>query len=361
VFLLPVPVVKVLTGRTRCGVVTCREEILAAFDALQKRSAREDFSPAEIIAEMERSGSRYPPETIRTEIASRMCTGAPRHHATFYDDLERVDRGRYRLRSNAVSADSRESTPSAAKARRGHDEPTSSEVSLQGADTNPYGRDLNRQAIVAHLGTYLGDRQPTSRYASFDYCFNYFQAHREEDRLAALAGPEQLELSCLQLGFYLASWGMLRGSSELLQRSVKSLVPVIEAIAAAPDELWTIDADHYSPGACDAITRFARVLRGVLHPGASDILVTKIILGTTGCIPAFDTNFKRGFGVSSFTPSALRQVGTFYQHNVAVIEEHREATLDFHTGSPTQRRYTRAKVIDMIFFIEGMRDREPAD
>jgi hypothetical protein len=34
------------------------------------------------------------------------------------------------------------------------------------------------------------------------------------------------------------------------------------------------------------------------------------------------------------------------------LREH--ATLNFVTGEPTRRSYTRAKVIDMAFFIEGM-------
>ena len=67
----------------------------------------------------------------------------------------------------------------------------------------------------ANIRTYLdGDdansgRDPTGRYASFDYCFNYFQSFRTYP--AELTSPGNLELSCLQLGFYLASWGMLRG------------------------------------------------------------------------------------------------------------------------------------------------------
>jgi hypothetical protein len=36
-----------------------------------------------------------------------------------------------------------------------------------------------------------------------------------------------------------------------------------------------------------------------------------------------------------------------------LIDRHRTPTLDFDTGMPTNRRYTRAKVIDMIFFVEG--------
>lgn len=207
--------------------------------------------------------------------------------------------------------------------------------------------------IKENLSRYLGDRTPTARYASFDYCFNHFQLHREESRLDALVRGETLQLSCLHLGFYLASWGMLRGSTELLQRSVRAFVPVVEVIASAPEEIWNIDADRYSEDNITKILEFARTLRTTLHVGASDILVTKIMLGTMGCVPAFDTNFKAGFRVSTFGRKSLRKVGEFYRDHAEVVESHREATLDFDTAVSTNRRYTRAKVIDMIFFIEG--------
>jgi hypothetical protein len=148
---------------------------------------------------------------------------------------------------------------------------------------------------------------------------------------------------------------MLRGSSELLQRSIRAYVPVVEALVSAPADLWNLGADRYSEAASSAMLSFARDLRATLHDGASDILVAKIMLGTMGCVPAFDTNFKAGFGVSTFGSMALQKVGQFYRNNADVIEAHRERTLDFDTGAPTERRYTRAKVIDMIFFIEGMR------
>jgi hypothetical protein len=49
----------------------------------------------------------------------------------------------------------------------------------------------------------------------------------------------------------------------------------------------------------------------------------------------------------------LRKIGEFYRENSEVVDRHCELTLDFDSGAPTTRRYTRAKVIDMIFFIEG--------
>lgn len=87
---------------------------------------------------------------------------------------------------------------------------------------------------------------------------------------------------------------MYRGSADLLQRSARHLGPVIDVIAAADPRLWEIDADNYT-----------------------------------------DSNFYKG-------------------HREA-IEEHRGFTLGFGTGESTTRRYTRAKVLDMLFFVKGMK------
>lgn len=196
-------------------------------------------------------------------------------------------------------------------------------------------------------------RKPDARYASFDYCFNYFQSFREAGEGPALAAPTNIQLSCLHLGFYLASWGMLRGSAELLQKSARHLATVVKVIASADVSLWEIDAHCYTE------TNIQRILDAVStfrqsQAGMSDILVTKIMLGVFGNVPAFDTNFKNGFRVATFGPKALRKISAFYQEHAEVVDRYRVATLDFVTGEPTPRRYTRAKVIDMAFFIEGM-------
>jgi len=77
------------------------------------------------------------------------------------------------------------------------------------------------------------------------------------------------------------------------------------------------------------------------------------MLGVFGSVPAFDTNFRRGFQVTTFGPKALRKIGTFYQKHADLIDAYRVPTLDFFGGEPTKRHYTRAKVIDMAFLIEG--------
>jgi len=213
--------------------------------------------------------------------------------------------------------------------------------------------------LEANITKYLsGDadsdgREADARYASFDYCFNYFQSFREAKNIAALADPKNIQLSCLSLGFYLASWGMFRGSAELLQKSARHLKSAVELIAAADPVVWEIDAHCYSGQNIRHLLDMGRTFRQS-YPGMSDIPVTKIMLGVYGNVPAFDTNFKKGFQVSTFGPKALGKVGAFYKENQEVIENYRTPTLDFVSGEPTPRKYTRAKVIDMAFFVEGM-------
>jgi hypothetical protein len=129
----------------------------------------------------------------------------------------------------------------------------------------------------------------------------------------------------------------------------------MEVIADAPQSAWEIDAHCYSADAWRTIERLDRQIRSAFHHpnGVSDILATKVMLGVFGSVPAFDNFFKAGFGAATFGPKAFQRIGAFYREHADVIERHRVATLDFDSGQPTSRRYTRAKVIDMIFFIEG--------
>ncbi len=211
---------------------------------------------------------------------------------------------------------------------------------------------MDAARIEGNLHEYLGKRRPSARYTSFDYCFNYFRSHKDAGRLVSLS-DESLELSCLHLGFYLASWGMLRGSSPLLGRSVRHYIHVVEAIVGAPPDIWDVDAHAYDESSIDLILDVRGSLRSSFNDPSSDILITKVMLGVFGCVPAFDTQFKRGFDVWTFGRGSLKRIGEFYSEHAQIIDRHREHTIDFRSGGRTQWRYTRAKVIDMIFFIEG--------
>jgi hypothetical protein len=139
-----------------------------------------------------------------------------------------------------------------------------------------------------------------------------------------------------------------------LQKSIKFYQPLIRYIAFSPKELWGIDANSYTPKNIQLLLDCRRNIGQALTPcSASDILATKIMLGVFGNVPAFDTFFKDGFGVSTFGRLALERIKKFYDENKEIIDRHRIPTFDFVTGKHTNRFYTRAKVIDMIFFIQG--------
>lgn len=204
-----------------------------------------------------------------------------------------------------------------------------------------------------NLNRYLAGRgDATARYASFDHCYNFFRGYWEQGRPESLADTETRQTSCLQLGYYLASWGMFRGKATLLQRSSRSLIPAIEVIAAAPAAAWTTDIEQYDDDTIAELIHVGRTLRAVLPGGRSDTLVTKTMLGVFGTVPAFDRFFRKGFGTSGFHSKALIEMHDYYRRNHDELERFRIRTIDFD-GTETTRRYTQAKVIDMLFFIEG--------
>jgi len=204
-------------------------------------------------------------------------------------------------------------------------------------------------------------RDPLARCTSFDYCYNYFQSFRENNDLDKLSEPNQIQVSCLQLAFYLASWGMLRGRSFLLEKSVKFYAPMINKIVDFNKTIWEIDADCYTDTNIEIILDCRNMIRETIRKGdrgPTDTLVTKIMLGVFGNVPAFDTFFIRGFkkcgfGAGSLNKKSLKWIRDFYQSNKDAIDEFDIATLDFASGKGTSRKYTKAKLIDMIGHIEG--------
>ncbi|MFN8487174.1 MAG: hypothetical protein U0350_06240 [Caldilineaceae bacterium] len=65
---------------------------------------------------------------------------------------------------------------------------------------------------------------PHHRYRSWEHCYKYFQKiHLQRQEF-------DLDLATLNLAFYLASWGMMRGSSELLQKDYKVHTKVVQEL-----------------------------------------------------------------------------------------------------------------------------------
>ena len=84
-----------------------------------------------------------------------------------------------------------------------------------------------------------------------------------------------------------------------LQKSIKFLEQVIFLVAMTEPATWEIDTHRYTDKNIKALLGFKQNLIETFAPyKPTDILVIKIMLGIFGNVPAFDTYFKRGFGVS---------------------------------------------------------------
>ena len=203
-------------------------------------------------------------------------------------------------------------------------------------------------------------RKPEERYASFDFCYNYFYSFYKENRLLELANEQNLQMSCLQIGFYLASWGMMRGSSFLLEKSVKNFTDLIIAISKMERKRWEIDVEDYNKENILILLNCKEEIIEALSKNdrkTSDTLVTKTMLGVFANVPAYDGNFKnfmkKNNYCQTFNQTSLNQIKMFYKKNKKIFDSYEIYTFNFLTSKKTNIIYTKAKLIDMCGFIEG--------
>lgn len=203
-------------------------------------------------------------------------------------------------------------------------------------------------------------RLPNERYASFDYCYNYFYSFYKENKLKELSNNENLQIGCLQLGFFLASWGMMRASSFLLEKSVRNYKNLIITISKMNSKLWEIDVDNYNE---KNIALLLNCKKDIIEALGKDnaktwnTLVTKIMLGVFANVPAYDDNFKKFLKKNNycqtFNKTSLNQIKRFYEENKEIFDSFKIYTLDFLTSKKTDIIYTKAKLIDMYGLMDG--------
>ncbi len=162
-------------------------------------------------------------------------------------------------------------------------------------------------------------------------------------------------MSCLQLGFYLASWGMMRGSSFLLEKSVRGYQKLIMSISEMDPQLWNIDVDCYTNENIGVLLDCKNQISNILRPekGVSDTLTTKIMLGVFGNVPAYDQYFKKSLKLGSLNENSLLKVSDFYEKNKELIDSYDVYTYDFLTSKESDIKYPKAKLVDMCGFIAG--------
>jgi len=185
-----------------------------------------------------------------------------------------------------------------------------------------------------------------TRYRSWVHCFNAFRTLRHD--------KNNVDLLCLHLAWYMASWGMLRGRSFLLQMDYLVHKPLVQIILSGKYDFLFDDAH------CAHMIPLTIELSDDIHKAydkrsISCTFVTKIILGVFGIAPAYDRYFRRGaqkYSICSttFNKKSLQALWSFYeQHFIALEALRKELTIE-------GINYTPMKLIDMCLFQIGVDD-----
>ena len=197
------------------------------------------------------------------------------------------------------------------------------------------------------------------RYRSWEHCYSYFIKGRSGKEI-------DYDYLSLQLAFYLASWGMYRGSSFLLQKDYKVHIPVVKELLSEKYDVLAgikcvsfkeksnqqllLDINSFLGQYYDKIRR--EVKEQELKNQLSFTLITKILMGTLGCVPAYDRYFIAGIknqkvATGNYNLKSIMQLVDFYEKNSARLEPVREK-MEVE-GMP----YPQMKMIDMGFWQVG--------
>ena len=180
--------------------------------------------------------------------------------------------------------------------------------------------------------------QEFERYNSWNHCFNAFETE------------ENLKTLCLHLGFYLASWGMYRGSSQLLQ---KDYLVHLEAIKIIKKYWYLRCGNHneieskYLDDILILIKELSNYYKLKHDVTATNTLISKIILGTLGCLPAFDRFFIDGVKNQDFYFKTLKK------KSLERLFKYTDDNLELKSIQNKYPEYPMMKIVDMYFWQIG--------
>ena len=218
--------------------------------------------------------------------------------------------------------------------------------------------DLILESSVKFYDTLKKDEN--GRYRSWEHCYSNFINARDNKNA-------ELDYLSLQLAFYLASWGMYRGSSFLLQKDYKIHIPVVkELLKEEYDPLAGIDCVELKReenqrllGNVNAfLDEYYSNIRGEVknikvRNQLSSTLITKILMGTLGCVPAYDRYFisgikKQKVASGNYNMKSIGQLVDFYESNIVELENIRK---DMKVNGMA---YPQMKILDMAFWQIGL-------
>lgn len=221
---------------------------------------------------------------------------------------------------------------------------------------------IDYKKLIVSMETFYNDltQVENHRYRSWEYCYKSFVEARKNKE-------NNIDYLALQLAFYLASWGMYRGSSFLLQKDYKIHIPIVEEILKPEyDCLLDLDCSNLinNKNIQDCLENLNKKLKDYyrnirssiiendVKQDISSILISKILLGALGCVPAYDRFFMDGVKLEKVTTAnynlrSLIKLAEFYQQYREQFEEIRKKMV---VGN---LEYPQMKLLDMCFWQIG--------
>ncbi len=206
-----------------------------------------------------------------------------------------------------------------------------------------------------------GVRYP--RYQAWEFLWEHL--HRCGSFNDAGSG-KNIETTALHLGFYLANWGMFRGSSKLLNVNLSFFTDFIEYLNAnVESEFWDLKLEDFRMRSEMATHKFDNTVSAIKgFEGGSKAriswtptLITKILLGLWGQCPALDQFYILGF--RSFSKQQRLRIGPDcsgrHLNTLAKLAHEERWPLDGFRTQKLNLHYPPGKVLDMAFFNYGLR------
>lgn len=191
--------------------------------------------------------------------------------------------------------------------------------------------------------TFKAQAKANHRFLSWEHCYYFFAENKE-----SLKNGENVDLAALNLAFYLASWGMYRGSSFLLQYDYKIFVELIKALFNKEKGLDLL----YTNPDWEQVYAAVGIIKNHFKPqNPTPTLITKILMGVFGCVPAFDRFFGEGYKISRNKSISFDEDG--FKELKAIEKQLSKESWCKDIKSETNKEYPLMKIIDMIFWQYG--------
>lgn len=197
---------------------------------------------------------------------------------------------------------------------------------------------------------------PNHRFNSWEHCYAFFARRTEEST------DEYRDYACLHLAFYLASWGMYRGSSAILWKDYKIHQDAVDIILSEKyDFLYNIGLDiiyREKDLLFELICKIKECYDNI-EISATNTLITKILLGTLGCIPAYDRFFISGIKDAGLPYSYLNEKNfkdllDWVRDNKAHFDEVQKE-INKKRVAAGKVEYPLMKLVDMYFWMQGFK------